>query len=244
MVVYAILHGVTVTKPRKDLTQAVGYCRCSTAEQATSGAGLDAQRSAITAECERRGWTLLDVFEDAGAGGGTLTGRPALAQALTAVTSGAAGTLVVSKLDRLTRSVLDFANLVDRATHEGWNLAVLDIGVDMTTPSGSLVAGIMANISQWERSVIRQRTRDALAARRASGVQLGRPVLVDPNVAARIAKRRFSGATLQNIAAELNSEGVPTPSGRGRWQPSVIAGAARRAGVAPQPRGRRPRNSA
>lgn len=59
----------------------VGYIRVSTEEQADSGAGLAAQRTAITAECERRGWRLLGVYEDAGASGKSLEGRPQLAEA-------------------------------------------------------------------------------------------------------------------------------------------------------------------
>ena len=233
-----------MTKSPRDPALVVGYVRCSTGEQAASGAGLAAQRDAINAECARRGWTLLATYEDAGAGGGTLGGRPGVSQALEAVESGRAGSVMVSKLDRLTRSLIDFAGLMDRARRQGWNLVAMDLGLDLTTPAGKLTATVMAGVAEWEKAVIGQRTKDALAARRASGVQLGRPVLLDPDVAARIARRRSSGATLQGIADQLNREGVPTPSGRGIWQPSVIAGAARRAGVATRPRGRRPRRSA
>ena len=63
----------------------VGYTRVSTDEQASSGLGLKAQRTLIEAECERRGWELVQVFEDAGASGKALSGRPALAKALEAV---------------------------------------------------------------------------------------------------------------------------------------------------------------
>ena len=68
----------------------VGYIRVSTAEQADSGAGLEAQRAAIQAEALRRGWTLLRTFEDAGASGKSMTGRPGLQEALQAVEHGEA----------------------------------------------------------------------------------------------------------------------------------------------------------
>jgi DNA invertase Pin-like site-specific DNA recombinase len=84
----------------------VGYIRVSTAEQADSGAGLEAQRAAITAEAERRGWQLVHVFEDAGASGKSLSGRQGLQEALQAVEEGQAQALVVAKLDRLSRSLL------------------------------------------------------------------------------------------------------------------------------------------
>ena len=85
---------------------------------------------------------------DAGVSARTLTGRPALDAALHAVQSGHADVLVVAKLDRLFRSVADFAMLLDRAQREGWGLVVLDLGVDATTPAGELVANLMAAVAQ------------------------------------------------------------------------------------------------
>ena len=160
---------------------------------------------------------------------------------LEAVESGFAGTVMASKLDQLTRSLVDFAGLMERARRHRWNLVAMDLGLDLTTPAGKLTATIMAGVAEWERSVIGERTRDALAARRAAGVRLGRPVRVAPDVAARVAARRADGATLMAIADELARDGVPTPSGAGLWRPSVVAGIARREGVASFPRDRRPR---
>src|SRR5689334_21340199 len=90
----------------------VGYVRVSTDEQAKSGAGLQAQRDAITDECRRRGWELVKIYEDAGASGKSLSNRPALTAALVAVESGEASGLVVAKVDRLSRSLHDFTGLV------------------------------------------------------------------------------------------------------------------------------------
>src|SRR4051812_22324091 len=91
--------------------QAVGYVRVSTSEQADSGLGLQAQRSAIKAEAKRRGWALVGIEEDAGASGKSMAGRAGLEAALALVESGQAEALVVAKLDRLSRSLLDFAAL-------------------------------------------------------------------------------------------------------------------------------------
>src|SRR4051794_11100207 len=113
----------------------VGYVRVSTGEQAESGAGLEAQRQAIRMECDRRGWELVAIHEDAAASGKSLKNRPALAAAINQVESGEASTLVVSKLDRLSRSLLDFAGLIARATEKDWNLVALDLGLDLSTPS-------------------------------------------------------------------------------------------------------------
>ena len=205
-----------------DANQVVGYIRVSTEEQASSGAGLDAQRVAIEAEISRRGWTLLETYCDAGVSGKSIAGRPALADALSAVEDGRAGTLVVAKLDRLSRSLLDFAGLMKRAQEGGWNLVALDLGIDLSTPAGEFLASVMASAAQWERRIIGQRTKDALAARRAAGVRLGRPSGVPVEIVRRIVEARAAGQSLRTIADLLTGEGVPTAQGGQRWHASTV----------------------
>ena len=82
---------------------------------------------------------------------------------------------MVAKLDRLSRSMTDFTRLMERSWKKGWALVALDLGVDTTTPAGEMIANSVANFSQFERRLIGQRTKDALAVKRAQGVQLGRP---------------------------------------------------------------------
>ena len=135
---------------------------------------MDAQRLAIEAECARRGWVLLRIEEDA-ASGRSMSGRPGLARALEAVETGAAEALIVAKLDRLSRSLIDFASMMERGQRRGWALVALDLGVDTTTPQGEMMASVLAVFAQFERRLIGQRTRDALAVKRAQGVRLGRP---------------------------------------------------------------------
>lgn len=199
----------------------VAYVRVSTEEQADSGAGLAAQRSAIAAECARRGWNLAALFEDAGASGKSLSGRPGLSATLNELESGRASTLVVAKLDRLSRSLLDFSGLMERSRREGWSLVALDLGVDTTTPSGEMMANVLAVFAQFERRMIGQRTKDALAQKRAAGVRLGRPRSVPASTEALVGELRRRGMTLGAIAARLNEERVPTGRG-GRWHPTTI----------------------
>lgn len=200
----------------------VAYTRVSTEEQAASGAGLDAQQTAIEAEVARRGWALLETYRDAGISGKSVANRPALASALALVESGEAGTLVVAKLDRLSRSLLDFAELMARAQRNGWNLVALDLGIDLSTPAGEFLASVMASAAQWERRIIGQRTRDALAAKRAAGVRLGRPAEVPADVLDRIGVARAAGRSLRGIAADLTAAGVPTVRGGARWSASSV----------------------
>jgi DNA invertase Pin-like site-specific DNA recombinase len=144
-----------------------------------------------------------------------------LTEALEALAHGDAAALVVSKLDRLARSVHDFAGLVRIAEREGWGIVALDLGVDMTTPTDGLLANVTASVAEWERRIISQRTSEALAQRRAAGVRLGRPRSLDPAIADRIRRRRTKGATLQAIADELNADAITTPSGR-VWSPALV----------------------
>jgi DNA invertase Pin-like site-specific DNA recombinase len=208
-------------KAAPDATRAVGYVRVSTSEQADSGLGLEAQRAAITAECDRRGWQLTEIHEDAGLSGKTLS-RPGLLAGLDAVHAGPAGILVVAKLDRLSRSLVDFAGLMARAQREGWNLVALDLGIDLSTPAGEFMANVMSAAAQWERRIIGQRTRDALAAKQAQGTRLGRPTAHDPNVRAQVLAAFRSGTTLSAIARHLNQRQVPTAHGGARWYPSTV----------------------
>jgi len=151
----------------------VGYVRVSTGEQLDSGAGLEAQRRAIREECARRGWRLAELYEDA-ASGRAIAGRVGLKAALSALDSHAAEALVVAKLDRLSRSLLDFSALMEQSRRRGWALVALDLGVDTTTPSGEMMANVLAVFAQFERRLIGQRTREALAIKRQQGVRLGR----------------------------------------------------------------------
>ena len=198
----------------------VGYTRVSTAEQGDSGLGLAAQEAAIRAECARRGWTLAALYSDT-LSGKTLA-RPGLAEALDAVESGAAGGIIVAKLDRLSRSLVDFAGLMARAQAGGWNLVALDLGIDLATPAGEFMANVLASAAQWERRIIGQRTRDALAIKAAQGVRLGRPHVLNPLVVQRIVTQHDAGAGWSTIARALNADGVPTAHGGARWHPSTI----------------------
>ena len=205
-----------------DTARAIGYLRVSTSEQVDSGAGLAAQRSAIEAEVARRGWTLTEVFVDAAVSGKSLAGREALTAALDVVKAGQADVLIVSKLDRLSRSLLDFAEIMSRAKSEGWNLVALDLGIDLSTPAGEFLASVMASAAQWERRIIGQRTKDALAAKKLAGVTLGRPRRVPEMVLRRIREERARGDTFSIIAARLTADRIPTAQGGLRWYPATV----------------------
>jgi DNA invertase Pin-like site-specific DNA recombinase len=225
-----------LSRTEKDIG-VVAYCRVSTEEQAISGLGLAAQEEAIRAECGRRGLPLVAVHTDAGMSGKTLT-RPALTVALTALDAGAGSVLMVSKLDRLTRSVHDATGLMLAADRGGWGLVALDAPdapdapVDTTTPQGAAMAQVLAVFAELERRLIGERTKAALAVRRSQGVRLGRPPTLSADVVRRIVTARKAGKTWSAIGRELDADGVPTAQGGRRWYPATVRSVARSAEAA------------
>jgi len=198
----------------------IGYCRVSTAEQGDSGAGLEAQEAAIRTEVERRGWDLVEIRSDV-ASGKSLRHRTQLATTLADLREHRADALVVAKLDRLSRSVLDFAGVMETAHLQNWSLVVLDLAVDTTTTNGKLIAHIMIALAQWERELIGDRTRTALRAVRARGTRLGRPSKVETSTVQMIRALRGSGLSWQKVADALTREGVPTAQG-GAWHAATV----------------------
>ena len=200
----------------------IAYSRVSTQEQGRSGLGLRAQRKQLADEAKRRGWTDVEHFVDEGHSAKTLE-RPGVQQALEELAAGRAQVLMVAKLDRLSRSLLDFASLMDRSRAEGWSLVALDLGVDTTTAGGEMMANVMASFAQFERRLIGERTSAALQAAKARGQRLGRPRQLPAKVLRRIERERGKGSTLAAIADGLNRDGAETAQGGKMWYPATVA---------------------
>jgi DNA invertase Pin-like site-specific DNA recombinase len=200
---------------------AVGYVRVSTEEQGNSGLGLEAQRGALQEEAKRRGWSMPIVHEDV-ASGRTRNGRRGLRAALDAVESGEADLLVAVKIDRLSRSLRDLIEVMDRSVQEGWALVTLDLRVDTTTPYGKAMARMAGVFAELERDLIAERTKAALAVKKAQGAKLGRPVTIPRNVRRRIEGLRARGLGWTAIARDLNSDGIATAQGGKQWYPSTV----------------------
>jgi DNA invertase Pin-like site-specific DNA recombinase len=199
----------------------LGYTRVSTGEQEESGAGLDAQETSLIAAADFRRWELLEVVRDMGSGKDL--DRQALYALLERLARGEADALAVAKLDRLTRSLVDFAMLLQWFEDAGVALIALDFELDTSTPTGELIAHIIMAVAQWERRAIGQRTSDALAAIRAQGLPTNQGNVSDvADVAGFIKEMRDNGATLRGICEVLNREAVPTIRGAQRWRPSAL----------------------
>lgn len=203
----------------------VAYLRVSTEGQGDSGLGLAAQRSAIEEAATQRGWNVVEWISDTASG--KSLNRDGIKRALGRLENGGPKVLVAAKLDRISRSAIDFLELVRRAESNGWALIMLDPNVDMTEPTGRFTAGVLAQVAELERELISKRTKDALAGAKARGQRLGRPSRLDRDIGSRIQAMRESGMPYGSIARTLNAEATPTPTGQGQWWPASVAKAER-----------------
>lgn len=201
---------------------AIGYIRVSTTGQEESGLGLDAQTAAIQDHADRRGIRLLRIYQDVESGG--KHDRQGIQDALLHLQEGGAEALIVAKLDRLTRSLAHFAQIMDTSRRQGWALVAIDLGVDTSTAAGGMLAGVLASFAEYERRLIGERTRAALHAKRAADPDsLRRPHRSIPQALRdRIRELREAGWTLQQIAGLLQEAGVPTAQG-GRWRTGTVS---------------------
>lgn len=203
----------------------VAYTRVSTDEQVTSGAGLTAQAAAIDAEVQRRGWTIVSTYTDEGISGAKdVHQRPGLGYAIELIEAGHASVLMVSKTDRVARGLRTLLDVIDRVEHAGGAVVSVDGTIDTSSAAGRFQTQIMGSVAELERALISDRTKAALAVKRAQGVRLGMPPKIPADVVTRILDARTRGASLRAIAAELTADGVPTARGGTRWQPSTVQG--------------------
>lgn len=210
------------------MTTMIGYLRVSTEEQANSGLGLDAQRETIQRYADAQGWDVV-WYEDAGLSAKSLD-RPQLRAALDRLDASPkrrdVDGIVVAKLDRLSRSVVDFAGVLEMARARRWALVAIDLGVDTSTPTGELVANVMMSVAQWERRVIGERTSAAMQAAKRAGRHMGRVSALPETTGARLLALRATH-TLVATADALNAEGLTTATGSA-WTENAVCKAHKR----------------
>ena len=167
----------------------VGYARCSTVDQV-----LDRQVDALTeAGCDR-------VFTDHGVSG-TQSSRPGLDECLNYLRAG--DTLCIQALDRLGRRTGALLALCDELAARGVSLRILNLGIDTRTPAGQMVLSVMAALSQMERDILVERTRQGIAAARARGRVGGRPRVLTDSQTDLARSLRDSGKSWNEIGALL-----------------------------------------
>jgi DNA invertase Pin-like site-specific DNA recombinase len=158
---------------------------------------------------------------------------------LAMVDAGAVDTVIIAKLDRLTRSVADLAVLLKRLERRAVSLVSVADALDTRSAAGRLVMNVMMSVSQWEREAVGERTRDAMAHKRAKGQRVGQvpygyrvqgsrlePAAAEQATLALIRRLRSEGVTMRGIAAALNAEGVTTRRGT-PWRHQYVASSLR-----------------
>ena len=214
------------------MQKVVGYIRVSTQGQADKGVSLEAQRAKIEAWCNLNDGELIAVFEDAGISGGGMAKRDGLQDALKATTKGMA--LVTYSISRLARNTRDMLDIAERLEKKGADLVSLSERIDTTTASGRMIFRMLAVLAEFEKEQIGERTRMALAHKKANGEAYcgapfgfdaieGRLVAVkkESAIVANILKLREAGASLADIANDLNDKGIEGKRG-GKWFPSTV----------------------
>lgn len=233
-----------MTRPGSRL---IAYVRVSSNEQASGGHSLETQEARIKAYCVAHQCVLTDVISDPGVSASTLE-REGLEMALALIAEGRADGLVVTKLDRLTRSVVDLGKLIADGAGSTYQLHSLDDHLDTATATGRLMLNLIVSVSQWERERTGERTSEVLRHLQRHGKHLGHPpygwrryacgrcpsdapkcaecgkLVVDAVEQAHItaARRlRAEGKSLETVAAELNAAGVVGRMG-GAWTATAV----------------------
>jgi DNA invertase Pin-like site-specific DNA recombinase len=186
-----------------------------------SAARLDAQRRTLAGACTRQGWRLVQALEEAGPQAGDRK-RPGSEEALWVLERAEGQALVASKRERASQALLDLVALLESAHKQGWALLALDCALEPQTPAGEQEATLLATFAPFERRLISERTRAALARARAQGVRLGRPPSMSAYALERIRRERAAGKSLAAIAEGLNADRVPTAQGGRSWYPATV----------------------
>jgi site-specific DNA recombinase len=214
----------------------VGYVRVSTDKQADRGVSLDAQAEKIRAMAVVHNAELVDIIVDGGESAKSLQ-RPGMARLLALVDGKKVQAVIIAKLDRLTRSVKDLCELLERFERRGVALISVAESLDTSSAAGRLVLNIMTAVSQWEREAIGERTRDAMSHKRSNGERVGNiqfgyrlgadgkhvePDPAEQSVLHEIGRLRQSGHTMRGIAAALNHRALRTRRGSA-WRLEHVA---------------------
>lgn len=211
--------------------RAVAYIRVSTDKQADRGISLDEQRDRVRAYARLYGYTLVSVVSDEGASAKTLE-RDGLTRALDLLDRGEADALIVAKLDRLTRSVRDLGELIDRYFGAKSDRALVSVGeqVDTSTATGRMILNVLMSVAQWEREAVGERTSAAMQHKRARGEYTGGRVRYGYRVGAdgvsliedeseqavilAVRELRAAGLSFRKVAEQLESRGFLSRTGR------------------------------
>lgn len=219
------------------MNPAIGYIRVSTMDQADEGVSLQVQRDKFEAWALLNDYQPLAVLDDAGISGKRADNRPGLQEALRLACEHKAP-LVVYSLSRMARSTKDAIEILERLRGCGADLVSITEQIDTTSAAGKMVFRMLAVLAEFERDLVSERTKAAMAHLKAQGKRCGQvpygyfvakenqlvPDCKEQETLKQLrVMREVCNLPLQFIADQLNLEGVPTKSGKGRWHPKTIS---------------------
>jgi len=203
----------------------VGYCRVSTDEQAKSGLSLESQEEKVRGMATAKGFELCEVIIDAGQSAKSLN-RPGMQRLIEMIRKREVSGVIISKVDRLSRSLRDYGELVDMLNE--FDVAIISCAETMDTSSagGRMVLNVIMAFAQFERELVGERTRDALGAKLRRGEHAGNvaygfrsvdgravPDDQEQDIIRAAAAHRAAGLSLAETASRLNDAGYLTRRG-------------------------------
>ena len=214
--------------------KAIGYVRVSTQGQVEDGVSLDAQEAKVRSWADLNGAAEVVIFRDEGISGKRSDNRPGLVAALDAVGRGDA--LIVYSLSRLSRSTKDTITIAELLAKKEADLVSLSEKIDTTTAAGKMVFRMLAVLSEFERDQISDRTRFALAHKKANGEKTGGDVpfgyrvrkgklyrhAEEQKAVRLVLDLAGKGESLRGICRKLEDAGITRKNGSGTWHPQSV----------------------
>lgn len=234
-----ILYGETKSHEiNNDMNQrVVGYIRVSTEEQAQDGASLKMQADSIRAFAKSQGWELCKIYEDRGYSATNIQ-RPALQEFFEDIKESDYTSLLVYKIDRLTRRLKHLIDFVELLEKQGLAFTSVTESFNTHTANGRLVLNLLGTVAQWERDTIAERTRDTLKNIAQGGKHIGRPpvgfkagkngLTVDDEglktykLIRELRGRGRNTKSYRSIAELLNEMHKPTVGASPKWNASTV----------------------
>jgi DNA invertase Pin-like site-specific DNA recombinase len=208
--------------------RSIGYRRVSDRSQVANHS-LPYQAELLSSTAAFKGWDI-EIREEAGgwASGKNTTGRPVLMKTMDELDAGVYDALIVTRLDRLSRNTFDGLKILKRAVENGWDVVILDLNVDTSTPVGKAMVTVLWAFATYEREMILERTSMGRERARVAGKHLGKRTAIPDDVLLEIWTARSADppVPLKTVAGTLNDRGILSPAGR-PWNTGTVSRAAR-----------------
>lgn len=224
-------------KAGKEARRVVGYIRVSSAEQVRDGESLERQREQIESYCRLKGLGAVEIISDEGVSG-FKDNRPGFQKLIQLCTQKQVRVVIVYDLSRLSRSVRStLAFVEDVIQKHGIEFVSIQQDIDTTSPMGKAFLSLIATFNQLYRDEISFKTKAALKHKKSKSEKTGGVIpfgyqLVEggrlaalPSEASTVAfmhQLRKKGMSLREIVAELHAKGIPTKTGKAKWNPKMV----------------------